>query len=762
MCGFCNTLFRSLSQLVAHTCNTLDDTHCPDVSSRPARRKGLPRKMGSISKKDRSRSQISAQPTLSTLQPDAVQSTLEQNQKIDVAPSQKIMKKRGRPKGSKTRQISDDPARTIKQTDGNRKRKKPRLDCRFCHRSFYSEEQYRIHEAEHTGTKPYICEHPGCNKGFGSKFKYWRHSLVHQKPQNRICTYCNRSFNRVDHLKNHVMTHNSKRKLWTCEKCGKQYLYHSTYLFHIALHKARESPTLSCSLCNTEYPTREELINHVKSHNRYKPDPGKPKSHQCPECQKLFTTKKDVRRHMVTHTKDRSFLCEFCPQTFARKDHLRRHYKSNHKKEVLEQAHLDFRCTVCLSVFKSEEYLQYHTENTHSSSSDVIVNPKKNDRQVAQQRVIQNVQSSTQVMLVPVQKFNDTSQEQVQQHVLPQHALSRNLLQPQHLQSHQQPQPIHIHISQQQQQQQKLTLQSASFPSNLAAGMSGGQAIEVLGEGDHYNSQAPQMLMLKTVPYRFSPRLPQPAPATIAAALSHNLRQIPDSYSQLHQHQQQQQPQQSQTQVSAQHQAYVSTDNLSAVSHPTIVSMLAVSTTDGLLDSSIKGQTVYSQDGTGHLKPLPAQWVLTGSIPSPLTEVSAAHADMSDHCYATATSGAVSANTEAGLKLTALPAGSKIMGHMPHTLEQDTLRFFQSYSTGTETGATVQSVSQSNGTVNSSGLQTTWDTISDLVTIPLADCDIMPPITVPQPSIINLPIAVNVQVGDGTVCASSSALSHQT
>jgi uncharacterized Zn-finger protein len=106
--------------------------------------------------------------------------------------------------------------------------------------------------------------------------------------------------------------------------------------------QAKEGPELACSLCLEPFPDRPSLVSHVsRIHNRYKPDMARPKIHKCPQCSKYFSTSKDVRRHLVTHTRDRAFLCEFCPQTFARNDHLQRHYKTNHRMEWLEKTQME-------------------------------------------------------------------------------------------------------------------------------------------------------------------------------------------------------------------------------------------------------------------------------------------------------------------------------------------------------------------------------------------------------------------------------------
>lgn len=205
------------------------------------------------------------------------------------------------------------------------------MQCPYCAEKFTKEAIYVIHVAEHTGIKPFICEDPDCKKGFMSKFKLERHRLIHSCPRHHKCPYCDKSFNRKDHLKNHLITHDPNKKRWVCEECGKEYSYNFSYRTHKAFHDAESGRTTECGICHKEHETREELLYHLKVHSGARSVKNcLEKTHECPDCCKKFYTKKDVRRHLITHTKKKDFLCQYCPQRFGRKDHLTRHLRSSH------------------------------------------------------------------------------------------------------------------------------------------------------------------------------------------------------------------------------------------------------------------------------------------------------------------------------------------------------------------------------------------------------------------------------------------------
>lgn len=55
---------------------------------------------------------------------------------------------------------------------------------------------------------------------------------------------------------------------------------------------------------------------------------------KCDQCERMFFTRKDVKRHLVVHTGVRNYACQFCQQRFGRKDHLVRHAKKSHQKDA--------------------------------------------------------------------------------------------------------------------------------------------------------------------------------------------------------------------------------------------------------------------------------------------------------------------------------------------------------------------------------------------------------------------------------------------
>ncbi|KAM7172543.1 zinc finger protein PLAGL1 isoform 2-T2 [Macrochelys suwanniensis] len=217
--------------------------------------------------------------------------------------------------------------REMKQPDSYR--------CQLCGKIFVSVEKLTAHTYAHTGERPYRCSQQGCTKAFISKYKLIRHSATHSPQKSHQCGYCEKTFHRKDHLKNHLQTHDPNKMAFKCEECGKKYNTKLGYKRHLALHAAT-SGDLTCRVCSQEFGGTEVLLEHLKTHAGKPGSSTKEKKHKCDHCERYFYTRKDVRRHMVVHTGCKDYFCQFCAQRFGRKDHLTRHMKKTHPQELLK------------------------------------------------------------------------------------------------------------------------------------------------------------------------------------------------------------------------------------------------------------------------------------------------------------------------------------------------------------------------------------------------------------------------------------------
>ena len=62
-----------------------------------------------------------------------------------------------------------------------------------------------------------------------------------------------------------------------------------------------------------------------KGKNYYRSKEAAVRTHECPECNKMFFSNYDLVRHMHTHTGVRPYPCTVCHKAFTQEPHLRTH-----------------------------------------------------------------------------------------------------------------------------------------------------------------------------------------------------------------------------------------------------------------------------------------------------------------------------------------------------------------------------------------------------------------------------------------------------
>lgn len=114
--------------------------------------------------------------------------------------------------------------------------------------------------------------------------------------------------------------------------------------------KSNRSLKYSCKICLKKFTYRKSYVSHAKSHKECESEAEKgpkslsnetdededelpPRSFQCSQCGKLFKTKRNLTRHISTHSNIR-FNCLYCEKVFSRSDKLKEHANSRHKKEI--------------------------------------------------------------------------------------------------------------------------------------------------------------------------------------------------------------------------------------------------------------------------------------------------------------------------------------------------------------------------------------------------------------------------------------------
>ena len=100
--------------------------------------------------------------------------------------------------------------------------------------------------------------------------------------------------------------------------------------------KARKQVASPCTNCELIFKTKEELKKHFKSHHREL-------MHTCHFCLKLFVSRVQLMNHIkLMHSGPKEQVCDECGKTFQTKGYLSRHHKLQHQSVGSEEIRLKY------------------------------------------------------------------------------------------------------------------------------------------------------------------------------------------------------------------------------------------------------------------------------------------------------------------------------------------------------------------------------------------------------------------------------------
>lgn len=293
--------------------------------------------------------------------------------------------------------------------------------CAACNVDFESRMHYLTHlKNVHKDDKPFKC--PQCARTFARRSDLRKHTIVHTGIKPFTCKVCFKSFSRNTNLSKHMRIH-SGHKLFSCKKCHKKFLSkadlgkHSVYHTKAKTKKAQISKKNSQKTVETningedvhsEIPLNndngneenmvisvdpftdntfqmdddqisnssrlsdqnvsyDQMISASQQDEYYSNDPQEnsiqispSRPFACSSCQKTFMRKRELDRHILTHTGMKPFKCSKCDKSFGRKDKLVRHAR-------IHDVNKQFPCENCDETFSRRESLTQHQKVYHTS-----------------------------------------------------------------------------------------------------------------------------------------------------------------------------------------------------------------------------------------------------------------------------------------------------------------------------------------------------------------------------------------------------------
>ncbi|XP_007070224.2 histone-lysine N-methyltransferase PRDM16 isoform X4 [Chelonia mydas] len=105
--------------------------------------------------------------------------------------------------------------------------------------------------------------------------------------------------------------------------------------------------------CNSVSSLYETLNEELKQEGL-----GDGQVYECKDCERMFPSKYSLEQHMIIHTEEREYKCDQCPKAFNWKSNLIRHQMSHDSGKR-------FECENCVKVFTDPSNLQRHIRSQH-------------------------------------------------------------------------------------------------------------------------------------------------------------------------------------------------------------------------------------------------------------------------------------------------------------------------------------------------------------------------------------------------------------
>ena len=107
-----------------------------------------------------------------------------------------------------------------------------------------------------------------------------------------------------------------------------------------------------CSKCSRSFYDQPSYLRHVRSHNG-------DKKHKCEQCSMAFNKRSALQVHIRTHTGERPFVCEYCGKGFSISGNLHRHV-------LIHTRHRPYKCGKCPRAFNNPSHLARHINSFHT------------------------------------------------------------------------------------------------------------------------------------------------------------------------------------------------------------------------------------------------------------------------------------------------------------------------------------------------------------------------------------------------------------
>ena len=151
------------------------------------------------------------------------------------------------------------------------------------------------------------------------------------------------------------MSHAGQEKNYTCH-CGKVFAHKSSFNTHVKISHGN-AKKFECKFCPKSFYVMWRLKNHIKFQHEQKKDIPC----ENPMCDKLFSTNRHMKNHMVYHAPPQH-ICGYpeCKSAFYAADKLISHYKFHNNQK-------DHKCHLCDKSYFHKTNLKKHFRQSHAN-----------------------------------------------------------------------------------------------------------------------------------------------------------------------------------------------------------------------------------------------------------------------------------------------------------------------------------------------------------------------------------------------------------
>lgn len=177
-----------------------------------------------------------------------------------------------------------------------------------------------------------------------------RNSGEDSSEKKHRCAICDARFKGSGGLRTHYKVVHASGPMFTCDECGKEFPLKERLKLHVRTHTGYKP--YKCTECDKSFARGGQLVQHRRTHTQVKP-------YRCVLCPGTFSCAANLALHVKRHNGQKDHKCEICGRAFVRRDALKKHLECLHKDVK------SFLCVICNKTFKGHlpQHMRTHAQD---------------------------------------------------------------------------------------------------------------------------------------------------------------------------------------------------------------------------------------------------------------------------------------------------------------------------------------------------------------------------------------------------------------